>query len=369
MIIAGILDNQFFLSGVNAYWKSMADILSEGGHRIYTIGLDDGTCKWNRLFFEALPGTVYRLDPTGDSSTEKAMRFFRDCNPDIIIHHYSDAGINISLQMHSSLLFARWQDVYVCHSDDQDHYRRIENNRNVLSAVICVSDTCRDHVVARLKFDPSRVFVHNYLFSGVSSPVHTAGSSRVAASKKAVILYAGRLEKYQKRAGYLVELAQELDRLDISYELHIAGCGSLSEEVASKLRKGVEVEKIFLHGYLAEPELFKLMEYSNIYVSFSEFEGLSTSLVQAMHYGLVPVITNTRSGTDFIRNGKNGFLFDVYDIPNAVKNIELIANNPKLRAEMAKKVFETVTGRFDANASAKNISMIMNKLQQDYEQP
>ena len=54
MNIVSIIDNQFYLSGVNAYWSSMARALEILGHTVHTIGLDSGVHPWNTGLFRSL---------------------------------------------------------------------------------------------------------------------------------------------------------------------------------------------------------------------------------------------------------------------------------------------------------------------------
>jgi glycosyltransferase involved in cell wall biosynthesis len=367
MIVASILDNQFFLSGVNAYWQSMAASLSAMGHEVVTIGLDSHERQWNRDYFGRLAGRTIRFETTGELATiiDRIQSLFSLIEPTLVIHHYSDFGIDISFKSRFALKTKCWKDVYICHSDDEDHYQRIWKHKNNLSAVICVSEVCKRHVVEKIRFDAERVFLHQYFISPHANQIRASYSdewNRADHDGTTKILYAGRLESYQKRAGDLVAFVQALDRLKIGYVLHVAGCGSSEEQIKEKLNAVIREGRVIFHGYLVETDLFKLMKKCGIYISFSEFEGVSTSLIQAMWFGLIPVVSKTKSGSDFLKHLNDGLFFKIGDVSAAAENIRMIASNKEIHKQLVKSVKSTVQKQFNIKASIQQLQIIMEQL-------
>jgi glycosyltransferase involved in cell wall biosynthesis len=364
MKILGIIDNQFYLSGVNAYWSSMIRACELMGHQAHTMVLDDGTCSWNGNYFEHLAGMVHRMRILPGSAKEHAEDLFAVIGPDIVIHHYSDLGMNLSLGAKRHIAGAPWKDLYVCHSDDPDHYNRIQKRRHDITHVICVSETCMEHVQGTLGFAPADTSLIKYFFlpQGKLNDSGAIEASYREPLRSANILYAGRLESYQKRAGDLGKFAQALDALRIPYILHIAGSGSLQDNLLALLKNAVIDGKVIFHGYLDEKRLFDLMRESNIYVSFSEFEGISTSLIQSISFGLIPLITPTRSGSDFLTHRQDALFFNVGDVCGAAHMVLDLLEDGSLYPSLRKKGAEILRNCFSHENARAQLSEFFQKI-------
>jgi len=364
MKILGIIDNQFYLSGVNAYWSSMIKASESMGHQVHTMVLDDGTFSWNGNYLEQLTGMVHRIRIRPVPGNDLAKNLFTEIGPDIVIHHYSDPGMDLSQKAKHCIPGTSWKEVYVCHSDDPDHYNRIQRRRHEIDHVICVSETCMEHVRDTLGFIPADTSLIQYFFlpQEKTNDFKTIGTSHREPLRSASILYAGRLESYQKRAGDLATFAQALETRRIPYYLHIAGSGSLEDELHAQLNNIAPDGKVIFHGYLDEKRLFDLMRETNIYVSFSEFEGISTSLIQSMSFGLIPLITPTNSGSDFLTHRQDALFFDVGDLDRAAEMIQNLIESDSLYFDLQKKGRETLQIHFSPENSQAQLSAFFNKI-------
>jgi glycosyltransferase involved in cell wall biosynthesis len=125
------------------------------------------------------------------------------------------------------------------------------------------------------------------------------------------LVYTGRLEEPQKRAGSLVHLSDELHRRDVRHVLTIAGSGPLRPELERAVAAG-RAERMCVVGALGPARVAALLRESDIFVLPSRYEGLSVSVLEAMAAGCVPVVARTRSGAgQAIADGRNGVLADL----------------------------------------------------------
>ena len=342
----------------------MARALENLGHHVHTLVLDDGSCSWNEQFYGLLNGSIqrFRMEPLPQKRCVE--RLFRDIRPDIVIHHYSDLGIDLSLNARGNSNGPDWKDVYLCHSDDPDHYNRVEKRKACLAHVICVSEICRDHIVRELGVQPEITSLMRYFFVPPKQTADAARAKYLAVPDQGPmnILYAGRLESYQKRAEDLVPFAEALWKLGVPFQLHIAGSGSLEPMLRDRLSSMAFGEAVVFHGYLAPEALFNLMADAAIYVSFSEFEGLSTSLVQAMHHGLIPLITPTKSGCDFLEEGNEALFFDIGDTDAAARRVKELFEVPSRRREMVESVVRKVERECSPDTFIHQISSFIERL-------
>jgi glycosyltransferase involved in cell wall biosynthesis len=129
------------------------------------------------------------------------------------------------------------------------------------------------------------------------------------------ITYAGRVQQRQKRIFDLIALADLLALKKGSYRFKIVGDGlqltELTEHFAKTEYPNVSIE--FL-GLVAHERMAELWESSDISILFSEFEGMSLSMLESMGQGCVPIVTDVSGAKEKITHGQNGFIVPVGDV-------------------------------------------------------
>jgi len=70
---------------------------------------------------------------------------------------------------------------------------------------------------------------------------------------------------------------------------------------------------IFIDEYINHNEIYKLIDFSNFFISTHKSEGLGLNLLQAMIQGKIVIATNYSGNTDFM-NYKNSIMLDFYKI-------------------------------------------------------
>jgi glycosyltransferase involved in cell wall biosynthesis len=87
-------------------------------------------------------------------------------------------------------------------------------------------------------------------------------------------------------------------------------------------------------------------QQASIFVFPSDFIFANFSLLEAMEYGLVPVVSNMRDADRIIKHGENGFLLP-QDSKLFAEHIILLLKNEELRKRMAIKAKETIVLNFN----------------------
>ena len=138
---------------------------------------------------------------------------------------------------------------------------------------------------------------------------------------------AARLEKLYKRADLIPELIGKLEEQNIKYVFEIAGNGSCLDMIKKFVAENNIGSKVITLGYVEKEEMPEFWKRQDIFINFSEFEGTSLSMLEAMSYGAVPVVTDVSGVNDFIKNRVNGCISKVGDLDDIVKNIKYLCNN------------------------------------------
>jgi glycosyltransferase involved in cell wall biosynthesis len=134
-------------------------------------------------------------------------------------------------------------------------------------------------------------------------------------TKPLTITYAGRIQQRQKRILDLIALSDLLALKKGNYHFKIAGDGpqlaQLTEHFEKKECSNVSIE--FL-GLVAHERMTDLWASSDISILFSDFEGMSISMLESMGQGCVPIVTDVSGSKEKITDGQTGFIVTVGDV-------------------------------------------------------
>ena len=133
-------------------------------------------------------------------------------------------------------------------------------------------------------------------------------------------VFLGRLEPEKRIDLMLKGFARHSDT---SARLKIVGegeCRSELERLASELG---------LQGRVAFPgrtdDVSEHLRSAQFYLSTSVSEGMSNALLEAMSFGVVPLVSDVSGARDIVDHGRNGFLFKPENLDNFVSNLELMS--------------------------------------------
>ena len=153
------------------------------------------------------------------------------------------------------------------------------------------------------------------------------------------IITAGRLTE-QKNHKLLIDAFKEFENLHQGYCLRIFGDGELKKQLQEYIDISGLQEKAYLEGFTTD--LYGELQKGGMYVSSSNWEGISNSLVEAMAMGIPTIATDCPMGGSrmFIDNMKNGILVPVDDKEALVKAMSYVADNADAVRVMSEKAIE-----------------------------
>lgn len=110
-------------------------------------------------------------------------------------------------------------------------------------------------------------------------------------------------------------------------KLWIVGDGDLNSYRHAIQQLGLDGSISFLGKSNPKP----FYEHADIFILPSRREGLSNALMEAMAYGLPIVATNISGNNDLVKDGENGYLVEVGNIPQLAKSIIMVLGDEKMR--------------------------------------
>lgn len=166
------------------------------------------------------------------------------------------------------------------------------------SAVVANSHYLADLASA---FEPK--VIPRVIPNGVTLPVTTAARVHDIPT----LMFAGRWSK-QKNVQLLAEMAVLLREQGVNFHLILVGDGPEKPGLLSLIKKNKLESNIELIPWVDRETLATYYARTQVYVSASSDEGMSNSLLEAMAYGLVPVLSDIPGHRELITHEVNGFL-------------------------------------------------------------
>lgn len=170
----------------------------------------------------------------------------------------------------------------------------------------------------------------------------------------------GRLSQ-EKGHAYLIEILHALrNNKKQNVQLLILGEGKEKKEIFEKIKSYHLEDHVFLIP--SHPNPHKILSLIDLYVSYHKGpEGLGLSFLEAMAMEKPLVVSYKLGGfTDFLEDGKEGFLLKEGSLQDMIEKIDLLLSFPKLQKQMGKRGLEKIHAFF-------SLEHMIDKTQKLYE--
>ena len=124
------------------------------------------------------------------------------------------------------------------------------------------------------------------------------------------------------------------------YKLIIYGQGVLEDELRAQIKALNLENRILLPGFASN--ILEKVAPCSMYVSSSDFEGISNSMLEALGMGLPTVVTDCPVGGArmVINSGENGILVPVGDTKAMYEAMRSILKDPALAAQLSQEAIK-----------------------------
>ena len=158
----------------------------------------------------------------------------------------------------------------------------------------------------------------------IPNPINDGLPKRNKQKINNVIVAAGRMTE-QKNFKLLIDAYNDFNKLNNKYKLIIYGDGPLKNDLKKYVNELKLEDKVSFPGYVDNVD--EQMKDCWCYVSSSNYEGISNSMLEAMAMGIPSICTDCPVGgaSLIIKNKKNGLLVQVgnkNDLVNSLVNLD-----------------------------------------------
>jgi glycosyltransferase involved in cell wall biosynthesis len=214
--------------------------------------------------------------------------------------------------------------ISIVHNDRDVFYEMARLLQDRVSTIVAVSDRIRTKLKAVVPL--SRRSIVRYIPYGVE-PV--ALREPKTSDRPLQLVYLGRIQQEQKRIFDLVPFVTTLNSLGVNCVLNVIGDGGDVRELFDKLSVRPGTAQINFWGPVLHREAMEQLSSQDIYLLFSEFEGLPISLLEALARGVVPVVSQIPSGvSEILIDSVNARIFPIGRADLAAKIVAELAQDP-----------------------------------------
>ncbi|EKE16349.1 MAG: Glycosyltransferase [uncultured bacterium] len=171
---------------------------------------------------------------------------------------------------------------------------------------------------------------------------------------KKYILFVGRLIKH-KGVHYLIEAFKQLEdtsKLANNFKLVITGEGFHTDDYVKYLRTISEKrENIIFTGKQSNEVLEQLFSHSYLFVQPSESEGLSIALLEAMGYGICPLVSDIKENLEPVSDC--GYSFKNKSVTDLRDKLAYLLNKPEEVERLGSCAVERIRNEYSWDSIAE----------------
>lgn len=173
------------------------------------------------------------------------------------------------------------------------------------------------------------------------------------------LLYMGRIDKNKG----LKEIVDGLASLSskIRYILKIAGVGPDQKWLLDYCSRILPSNYIY-YGIVSGEKKERLLIDSNIFLLPSYYEGLPNALLEAMSYGVVPIVSRVGSIPEVVAHNQNGLFVDVKNSSAITQAIEELIANPSLFKILSTNARDTISRKYDLDKYIDQLNSLYSRV-------
>lgn len=221
--------------------------------------------------------------------------------------------------------------VYRKHHSAQ-YEQRLHEVYSRIDSIVCVSQTTRDDFVRWFpECDIKAIAIHNIQNVEMISAKSNEPVSDPLDSQIFSIVSIGRFSP-QKRFSAIPALASILREKGLAFKWYIIGDGNIEGEGDRLVEEQIKYntsDVVFPIGARLNP--YPYLASANLFVITSSYEACPRVVAESIILGKPVVSANFSSAPEFVHNGINGFVDELYRLP---KHIMKLASDKRLYNEM-----------------------------------
>jgi glycosyltransferase involved in cell wall biosynthesis len=147
----------------------------------------------------------------------------------------------------------------------------------------------------------------------------------------------------------------------LKYKIGVIGVGPEQEKLF-ELSKSFDLNIDFL-GSLNKEEVQEKLSISKIFILYSDYEGLSFALIEAMANGLAIIASNNEGNSNVITNNLDGILVPLQDLNGLRESVINLLNDEATLIKIGRNASNTISKHFCKENQLKLVIKEIEKIQ------
>lgn len=164
------------------------------------------------------------------------------------------------------------------------------------------------------------------------------------------VLYLGRLGQEQKRVRLFPQIFEQLRAAGMPFHWTIAGEGPEGSFLEKVMRNSSAQQTVSFPGKIDYGRVPRLLSEHDVFLLASDYEGLPLSLLEAMGSGLVPVVSDLKSGIREVLDESTGICVPLHDTPAYGRAITWLDQHRSEAKRLSENARERVRKEFSVAA-------------------
>lgn len=170
------------------------------------------------------------------------------------------------------------------------------------------------------------------------------------------ILYLGRVEP-NKGVDYLLSASEKLKAEGVKFVLHIAGRDQCKDYYIPLFQESLK-ESFVYEGIVTGHSKTELLKKCQLFILPSFYEGLPISLLEAMSFGEVPIVTDVGSIGEVVKGRVNGIIVRTKDSDSIVDAIQQLNNDRSLLKNLSERAKSTIMNNYSPDEYISKLNVI-----------
>jgi len=337
------------------------DYFKEAGHDVISVSLSPGPQRGVPTYNVGLGGKYSQSEGKWKYpiSMLRARRLLKKLKPDIVHAHYATScGL-------AALVCGFHPAVVTVHGSDLTVGIKSRVWRPVLKRIFefadCVNTVSQDlrSMVISLGIDPDKIEtltlgIDTEKFSFVERP-------QIDPSRVLRLVCTRRLEPVFDHHTMIRALALLKERR-VDFQMTFVGNGSLLGALKQHVRDAGLDDCVSFTGRLDNDKLPEVLGGHDVYLSASQWDGTSLSLLEAMAAGLFPIVSDIKANSSWLKHNADGLLHKLGDVNDLAKSILRLRDHPQLAVAAVRGNRRKVVESGDRRTCMKRLEKIYEKL-------
>lgn len=342
------------LSGVNTFIELLIKYLNRTGYEAMLLFTVSKESIQDYSLIPDVPHHFLNVDPYNYAERWKQLEeFLLASSPCVFVPNYDYVASAISPKLPNEIGI-----LGVLHSDDMEHYEHAYRLGAYWNKIVCVSQEIEKKLNA-----------FNASFSDKISLIHygieDTPSLNLERNEIFTIIYSGRISTFQKRILEYHSIIKLLkSKAQIPFKFKFFGDGPQMNEFMQIMQSFVDEGIVEIHGRVDRKKVFEELSKAHMFSLVSEFEGLPLSLLEAMHFGCVPILFSIESGVEeIIKDSNNGFIIPRDQDEKYVDAILTLMKNREQLLNFSNRAKKAVSsGRFYEEDMGEKYLKLINQI-------